>query len=305
MEKVMNSIKEEDLEREVMEPLNFSSDIEQEMLYTYDREGLEDSPIIDNTPHTSKENFPSDALLNRASDDVLSNTLSNVKESSELKSALNTDERDQPVPSEVLNDHHASTSGGCMSDGSGFASHFTLSLDPPPIAAELCEDAEVELEMPVSMESFIDMTSKGIGINAAMDASAEAIKDKEIFYTDTAIDSEEAFHSVSVNSEALLSDSTSDENTDKDSDSEGDFWEGDDNDNDSFHLSDYYSDLFDTDDSSDDEMPYVNEAELTNLWYASGSDENYPDTNSDESGDKPTTDVGFDVEGKVKEEPEN
>lgn len=312
MEKAMNSVKEEDMEREEMEALNLSLDIEREMLYTYGRERLEDSPIIDNTSHTSKDNLPSDALLNRASDDVLSNTSSNVKESSESKSTLNTDERDQTVPSELLNDHHASTSGSCRSDGGGFASHFALSLDPPPVAAELCEDAEVELETFVSMEFSRDKTSEGVGINA-MDASAEAIEDEEIFYTDTAVHSEKAFHSVSVNSEALLSDSTGNENTDMDADSEGDFWEGehkyesdDDDDDDSFHPSDYYSDLFDTDDSSDGEMSYVNEAELSNLWYASSSGgETYSDTNSDESTDKPTTDVGFDIEGKVEEEAEN
>lgn len=310
----LKDIMEEELERKI-EDLDFSMDGEREMATnTYGKERVEDTLIAEDSLHMSKDTPLSDALPSRDSD-VLSEALSDVKESPEFESAINNDKRHQSAQSQVLHDHlHYDVSADpalptCSKDET---SSGCKSSSPLPVAAELSGDVEMEVEAtPVSVDYRKGKGIEGVRIAHAVNGDAEAIEDEALFNTDTAGDSEEAFKSISANSEAIPPDSSSDENLDMDSESEGDFLEGDEYENEDdyeFNL----SQLSDSDDSSDSEMMHMNEAEHDNLGYASSSDEYDTDTSSDEEGeedeekedkeDKLPADVGFDVEGEVEGE---
>lgn len=301
-----------DLEEEIMKVLK---DEESEMPHTHSRERL-GATIAEDAPQTSKENPPNDGLLNRVSGYDLGDALSDeVKE----RTPVFGDKKQQSTQSEILNDHlhhdvsadpalpicsKDETSGSCSAFSS--ASHLTHSLDSPPFAHELYDDAEIEKELSLSMDSSKSRASDSIRVDDDINDDAEMIEDEGIFNTDTRGDSEVAFNSVSNDYKSLLSDSTSDENTDMDSDSEGDSLKDDDlyeSDDDVFDP----SDLSDIDDSSDSALEYENEEEFGDLWYARTGEEEYDSvmkTDEEREGDKQLADFGEDIDFNVEEEAE-
>lgn len=334
---------EEELESEILEILDSSVDEERKKSHTYGRERLEDSPITEDALCTSQDNLPNvvspkgandDALSDALSDvaessstedtlctsqgnlpnDVLSDTLSDAEESPRQEGVTDSDKSLQSRPRETLNDHphhdlsadpalptcdKDETSGSCSSSSS------YISLDPLPVAAELSNDVEMEMDpSSVPVDSSEGRALEGVRIGDAVNGGADVVEEDKIPNTDNADDSEEAFNSISADHEAMLSDSTSDEDTDIDTDGEGDALEGEDNDesedDDAFNQSDVYSDLSDTDDSSDGEMLYGNEAELSDPEYGSRSEEAYDsDTHSDEEDIK--EEPPADVEGEAED----
>lgn len=302
-------ILEEEFESEILDILDSSLDKERKNSHTHGSERLEDSLSNEDTLCTSKESLPNEPSPGRANDDVLSDALYNPEESPRL-GVINNDKKHQSTPGEVLNDHlhhdlsadpalpvssKDEISGSC----SGPPSRFIL--DPLPVTAELSDNVEMDMESSASIDPSEGKASEGVRIDGDVNDDAEGIEEDKVLNTDTAADSEEAFNSVSTDHEAMLSDSTSDEDSDMDSDSEGEVLGAEDNyesDDDAYNLSNGYLDLSDTDDSSDGEMLYVNEAELSDPGHASSSEEVYDsDTSSDEEGleEKPPADAGGDV----------